>query len=145
MIDLTYHAISLSEFVHDLGRDKDVSVKSFTKAGNKEESSVAGFIVTLVLLLTIIFGFYFYFELEIKRFIKSEQILITKQEKSEVVKPEIAVLLPNHINANRVIEQHVLTFIDSIPYNVVLKELDIKKDNSTLVINLLKEDTYINC
>ena len=143
MIKVSYHAISLNEFVHDLGRDKDVSVKSFTKASLKEESSVAGFLVTLIFLLSIIFGFYFYFEQEIKRFIKAEKILVTKQEKQKVIEPNATIELPNHINSNRVIEQHVLTFIDSIPYNVLLKELDVKKDNSTLVINLLKEDAYI--
>ena len=144
MIDVKYHAIALSEFLHDFARDKNVSIKSFIKARDKEDSSISGYLVTLILLLAIIFGFYFYYEDEIKRFIRSEKLLMSTPEPTQPkVQVDRSIQLPNHINKNRVIEQHILTFIDSIPYDVILKELEVKKDSASLVVDMLREDTFI--
>lgn len=141
MIDISYHAISLSEIVHDLTTDKDVAIKSFTKARVKLKSSALSNIIIAFLLLSFAFLIYLYFQKDINRFIDEEKTLISEDINKKEIKFENK--LSNHINKNRVIEQHILTFIDSIPYDVVLKQLDVKKDNASLKISMLKQDAFL--
>ncbi len=141
MIKVSYHSISLSEIIHDLTRDKNVSLKSFTKARVKLKSSYLSNIIIALLLASFAFLIYLFFQKDINRFIKEEKTLISSSENKKEIKFENK--LSNHINKNRVIEQHILTFIDSIPYSVVLKQLEVKKDNSLLIISMLKEDAFL--
>lgn len=140
MIDLSYHAISLSEIIHDLSRDKNASIISFTKVRAKVKSPLVNNLVIAFLLASFTFLIYLYFEKDISRFVDEERTLISLESTTKEIK--FVNKLSNHINKNRVIEQHILTFIDSIPYNVVLKQLEVKKDNSLLIISMLKEDAF---
>lgn len=63
------------------------------------------------------------------------------EEKTVQVKKKFK--LPNHIEKNLIAKKRVSDIFELIPFDVVLKDLEIRKDGSTIHANLLSDDTYI--
>ena len=60
---------------------------------------------------------------------------LVKKEPKKIEK--IMVIQPNHKTINNQIKQEIQMLFDTVPYNALLKELEIIKDSSTFVVNFV--------
>ncbi|WP_321469836.1 hypothetical protein [Halarcobacter sp.] len=136
MLDITYHPISVDEELFELSRDSH-KVKSFIKPRKKPNNKFKNFtLISIIFILLVAIGYLFYPQIN---------ELINKKDENIVAKKPIEkkVELPNHIEKNNQIESSVLKALEVIPYDVVLKELDLDKNSLSMEINLLNKDTFI--
>ena len=54
-----------------------------------------------------------------------------------------AVVLPNHIQNNSIIETRILQALEAIPYDMVLRDFILDQNSITMQLNLLNKDSYI--
>ena len=72
-----------------------------------------------------------------------------KVEQKQVLKKEIQpihpinIQLPNHKKNNQIIVQNVQMLFDVVPYDALLKDLEINQDSSTFVSNFIKTSNSI--
>lgn len=137
MLTFSYHPISMEEELFELVRDKRQR-KSFIKPRAKPTKSYSKLILTI--LSVIIFALVIYLIAPMDIFNKQPTKQI-QEEKEVEVKREFK--LPNHIEKNNLIKKRVDEILEIVPYDVLLKELEIKKDSSKIVANFIKNDIYI--
>ena len=156
LIDIKYHPISVDESLFELSKQSLISFKSFTQPRKQvKKSNNSMWLITTVLTTLIALGLFFYFKVENDNTTNTKQEVIKKtdnkqkkviekktQTNSEIVKSK-KIELPNHIIKNRDIEKRLLTIFDLIPYDVLLKEITLKNDESIIDATFLKDDIYI--
>lgn len=141
MIDINYHNISVKEALYELSKtyDKKQS-KSYIRPRKKRGKFLRNFILGTLLFSGIATGLGLYYEHEIYEFINNPTVEVAPPvEEVKTVK----VALPNHIVKNKIIEQEVKNILAVVPIDALLKNIELKQNNSILTMNLLKEDTYI--
>jgi len=168
LIDIKYHPISIDESLFELSKQSLGQTKSFVqvrKKTTKNSNSKWVWLTLFTTLLTAALLYFFIFEngssmskkeemlfekinsikktLQIKKDTKnSEPIKKEELKNEEELKPQV-LLLPNHIIKNRDIEKRLLTLFDIIPYDVLLKEISLKEDESSIEATFLKNDIFI--
>ena len=135
MLDITYHPISVDEELFELSRDSH-KTKSFINARKKPNNKFKNLSLIFVILILLISIIYIFMPQITNMYNKKEEL----RSINNIVKK---VELPNHIEKNNQIESSVLQALEIIPYDVVLKELDLEKNSLSMQINLLNKDTYI--
>ena len=154
LIDINYHPISIDESIYELSKDSHTSKKSFIPQRKKTTSSKTSlWVMALALSTMLAAGAVYYLTLDnnMLETVKKELNIKTKEvkvkpSKIKIKKVEALVLktkLPNHIIKNREIEKRLMKIFDLIPFDVLLRELTLEKDDSTLEANFLKDDIYI--
>jgi len=158
LIDIKYHPISIDGSLFELSKESVTSFKSFITPRKKaKKSNSSMWIIATVLTTLIAAGLVFYFQMQnssetikiqkdIKQIFKKVETKkkeIIKETKKKVVEETATAQLPNHIVKNRDILKRLLLIFDIIPYDVLLKEITLKKDESTIDVTLLKDDIYI--
>jgi hypothetical protein len=137
MIDMTYHPISVDEELFELSKDPHKHHKSFIKPRKKANNRLKNAILISIIIVLLAAIAYLFMP-------KIEKLLKKEDKKTTVVKKvERKVDLPNHIEKNKQIELNILNALGIIPYDVVLKELDLDKNSLSMDINLLNKDTFI--
>lgn len=135
MIEVTYHPISVDEELFELSKDTHIH-KSFIKPRKKPNNGLKNFFLTFFLIVSIVAIGYL--------LIPFDTLLNGKQEEQKAsIKAEKPIELPNHVEKNSMVEMRVLKSLEMIPYDVVLKELNLEKNLFTMDVNLLNKDTYI--
>jgi len=160
LIPIKYHPISVDESLFELSKESLKTPKSFIQTRKKTKPAQSSSWLMLTILTTLIAAslvYYFMYEEQDAETVKKEELIfeklnkIKKAQKEEnddkvIPKKEEVVefiLLPNHIVKNRDIEKRLLTLFDLIPYDVLLKEITLKTDESSLDATFLKDDIYI--
>ena len=161
LIDIKYHPISIDESLFELSKENVERPKSFIQVRKKSKQSKNSSWLILTILTTLLAAalvYYFVYEDKKNLSSKKEEMLFKKLKKtkealkkeemnknvvSKVQIPEVQVKLPNHIIKNRDIEKRLLTLFDLIPYDVLLKEITLKADESNIDATFLKDDIYI--
>lgn len=159
LIDIKYHPISIDESLFELSKENLTSTKSFIQPRKKiKKSNTSIWLIATILTTIIAAGLVYYLkyeknviesvkkqtttkEVNKKTVIKKKEI--TKVEELKVIKKTIKSELPNHIIKNRDIEKRLLTIFDLIPYDVLLKEITLKQDESIIDATFLKDDIFI--
>ncbi len=136
MMEVFYHPISIEEELFELVKDKHQH-KSFIVPRKKKSKNTSKIILTI--LSIIIVGLVGYLTIPLNE--------IIKENKKELEKKEQVIIkqfkLPNHIEKNLIVKKRVEELFNSIPYDVVLKEIEITKEGSKLVADFLNNDTFI--
>lgn len=143
MIDVNYHNISVKEALFELSKSEKSKDKSFNKPRKKRNKFLRNLMLFFIFIVITLSGSGLYFEHEILEYLQEskEEIKEIKQKKHE--KKKKIVTLPNHVIKNKEILIELDTLLETIPIDSVLQKIELKKDNSTLILKLLKEDTYI--
>ncbi|RXJ67175.1 hypothetical protein CRV08_11325 [Halarcobacter ebronensis] len=141
MINVSYHPISVDEELFELSKDSHIQ-KSFIKPRKKPNNRLKNaLIISLIIVLLIAIAYLFYPKIqELMTPTKKVQNVVEVKKEKVIKKP---VLLPNHIQSNSIVETRVIKAFESIPYDMVLKELTLDVNSMEMQLNLLNKDSYI--
>lgn len=132
LLDVDYHPINVDEEVFELSKDKHLK-KSFVKPRKKKKKSNYTNLFIAIFFALAFFGlFKLYTNFETK---KEENVKVKVEKKN--------IELPDHINLNEKVQARVKSVLESIPYDVILKEFVVDEESIVLKTQLLKDDTYI--
>ncbi len=154
LIDISYHPISIDESLFELSKQNLTSSKSFIQPRQKiQKKNSSVFTIAAVIITIALAGVVYYFQTntndkpinkqEISKKVEVNQKEIVKEEEIKPAVVEKKIELPNHIVKNRDIEKRLLTIFDIIPYDVLLKEITLKEDESVIDATYLKDDIYV--
>ncbi len=141
MISVHYHYISLKDSIYELSRGPNRLLQSYVKPRVKKGKSSTKWIALLLVFLLALTGSGIYYKDKVIDFV--QKIKEVKKEEPKVVAIEKQVPLPNHININNELRDDLLILLESIPYDMVIDSLEVKKDNSTITGKMLAPDSYI--
>ncbi|RXJ87723.1 hypothetical protein [Arcobacter sp. CECT 8985] len=136
LVDVFYHPISIDEELFELVKDKRQH-KSFIIARKKKSKNRTK--VLLTFLSIVIIGLVAYLTIPFQDLISENNN--QKNQTQEYAKKTFT--LPNHVEKNLIVEQRVKELFNIIPFDVVLKELELTKDTSTISADFLSDDIYI--
>ncbi|MEA2049796.1 MAG: hypothetical protein U9O56_03620 [Campylobacterota bacterium] len=152
MLEVSYEPINIDNHLYILTQRENNKEYSFIEAREKKNNTSILLWLAILLFSIILVGSVLYYKLSSNDTKKIEVIKsISKEDNktsiSKIVKPDIKpiikketiVKLPNHTEQNNKVVQHTLMLFDIIPYDAVLKELQIKKDSSTFVSNFVSD------
>ncbi len=147
LIEVNYHSISLDDYIYELAKQAPKEQKSFIKPRKKEKSKFLFYTLTILSLLITFSAFYFYNYITQKKVTTQNEIKVEsqklKQEEEKQNMVPVKYELPNHIQQNNNVKNQFLSIFETIPYSVVLEELELNETTSTLKIFLLENDVYI--
>jgi hypothetical protein len=147
LIEVNYHPISVDDYMYELAKQPAKSQRSFIPPRKKEKSKFVLFSLLSLTLMITFSAFYFYNYITTKKQTVQDQIALEKsqlQKKQEIeAKEALKPKLPNHMSKNQKIHNGVLSLFELIPYSVVIEELKLELNASTLKVHLLEDDIYI--
>jgi hypothetical protein len=143
MIEVEYNLIDINHHLFNLSKQLTAIKFSFIHPReNKNKRSFLVWVVSLIITTMIIVGIFYYMQLlQKKKEKKLQQEKIAKiiaDKKAKLLK----IKLPKHKRENNLLKQTIISIMDTVPDNVILSELELQKQDSTFVCNLLSEDTF---
>jgi len=153
MVTINYEQLDLQLYFSRLFTSENAINHSFIDPRvKKEKSSFMGWLFLIILsFIAILLVVYFNLsEPTSESEVKSEQIekkqpvqtVEVKQELQEI-KKVILPNLPEHTTPNINIKEHVAMLFDIIPYDGVLKDIEVFKESSTYVVNFAMPSTSV--
>jgi len=154
MVTINYEQIDLQYYLSKMITSENVLNYSFIDPRvKKEKSSAQSWLFLLVLsILAIIAVVYFNIsEPSMTEETKSSMAKDETMEKTVEVKKELDQMekvivlpkLPNHISANNNIKEKIAMLFDIIPYDGVLKDIEVYDKSSTFVVNFAMPSTSV--
>jgi len=145
LLKVDYHPINIDEEVFELSKDKHLK-KSFTKPRKKKKKrNYTNLYISLFILLVAALAYQVYLKVDFKElyeeYFKNEVVI---EKSQDVKKIENVLELPNHLNLNDKIEQRIRAVFETIPEDIVIKELKIDKNILELKGNFLRENSFAN-
>ena len=142
MIPISYKAISLDNYIDDIIQKKDVGSHSFTAVRiKKEKKNIYSWIILTLLAIAIAVGIYSTMitdkkpePIKIKKIESQKTVQVKKEIKP--VQPTM-ISLPDHKRNNIDTRQHIEMLFEVLPYDAILKDIEINKDSSTFVSNFI--------
>ncbi len=141
MISVHYHYISLKDSIYELSRAPNRLLQSYVKPRIKKGKSSTKWVLLLLVFLLGLTGSGIYYKEKVIDFV--QQIKEAKKEEPKKIVLEKRVDLPNHININNELRDDLMILLESVPYDMVVDSLEVKKDNSTITGKMLAPDSYI--
>ena len=146
MAKVNYYYISFEDKLKILSKKLNASNYSFITPRDKKESSKALLWGSLALVSVIGAASVLYYKTqstqpETKK--ETEKPVIKKKDEiQKEIEPVIQKIeLPNHAEINKEIIKELMTLFDIIPYDAVLKELELKQNSSTIVCSFIADST----
>ena len=145
MIPISYKAISVDRYIDEIVQEPNSTIYNFIspriKKENKSPYIWIGLIVAIILLLSSIFTFDV---IEKEEEQKPKKIEVT-QPKNVIAKKEVQIKpvqpmtieLPSHKNNNILMIENIQMLFEVLPYDAVLKDIEINKNSSTFVSNFI--------
>ena len=145
MIPISYKAISVDRYIDEIVQEPNSTIYNFIspriKKENKSPYIWIGILVAILLLLSSIFTLDIFEKEEEQKPKKIKEI----QQKSVIekkvvqIKPvqPMTIELPSHKNNNTVMIEKIQMLFDVLPYDAVLKDIEINKHSSTFVSNFI--------
>jgi len=145
MIPISYKAISVDRYIDEIVQEPNSTIYNFIspriKKENKSPYIWIGLIVAIILLLSSIFTFDV---IEKEEEQKPKKIEVT-QPKNVIPKKEVQIKpvqpmtieLPSHKNNNILMIENIQMLFEVLPYDAVLKDIEINKNSSTFVSNFI--------
>eukprot|EP01156_Anaeramoeba_ignava_P015384 Anaeramoba_ignava/a613045_25.p1 GENE.a613045_25~~a613045_25.p1 ORF type:complete len:540 (-),score=54.17 a613045_25:659-2278(-) len=146
MAKVNYYYISFEDKLKILSKKLNASNYSFITPRDKKETSKALLWGSLALVSVIGAASVLYYKTqstqpETKKEIE-KPVIKKKDEMQKEIEPVIQKIeLPNHAEINKEIIKELMTLFDIIPYDAVLKELEIKQNSSTIVCSFIADST----
>lgn len=136
MVNIDYEPINIEEYLSIITQKDDVIKYSFLdpriKKQNKNSMIWIGFVVLSILIVLGIIYTQYNSSKESSKEDLQQQETIQKVAKKESIVPK-AIQFPNHILTNNHLVQDVHMLFDIIPYDAILKDLEITQNSSTYV------------
>ncbi|MGB3750192.1 MAG: hypothetical protein WA945_01350 [Arcobacteraceae bacterium] len=146
LIPISYKSISVDHYIDEIvQKDDSISHNFISVRQKKAEKNIYLWSILALITTAFFIGFVLFNfdqkELEpIKNEKQTETIQTQKPIQKEIeitpIEPTV-VLLPDHKNINIQMEQNVKMLFGVIPYDAVLKDIEINKDTSTYVSNFI--------
>lgn len=135
LLEIDYHPINIDEEIFELSKDIHQK-KSFIKPRKKKKKSNNSYltIVLVLIFIALFFGVYKIYE-------NIENSDDNNSTKTEFINKDAK--LPDHININDKIENRVKAIFMTVPYDMLLKEFKLGKDDLEINATLLKDDSFI--
>ena len=141
MIDINYEIINIDDILYKLVKKPSIKKLSFIKPREKKSTlSFAMWIMIAFISTAIAIGIFYILQVPSIEKVEIKPEVKIKVEKKIEIKEEI--LLPNHKIINEHILNYILDIFNTISDDSTLKEIQLQKDESTLVYNYLKENSY---
>jgi len=128
-LDINYNPINIDDTVDAIARRENVENYSFTKKRTKKSkyTILIWFIIALLTTAGALYSFYFLQSSQTK---DTTSNLTSKTEGTKTIEE---IDLPNHIATNKYFIDLIVKIFDSIDDNSVLKEIQIAKNESTII------------
>ncbi len=139
MVDVSYESIEIGNYLSLITQKDDANKYSFIDPRIKKQNKNTMIWVILALVSILAVGAVVYNTILNKPEIIEEKVQKKEIQKKakEIVKKEIIVEkeveFPNHIFLNNRVLQDIYMLFDIVPYDAILKDLEINKANSTYV------------
>ena len=143
MIPVSFKIISLDRYMDEIIQKKDSNSRNFINVRVKKEQTNPYFWIILVLLaIALIAGIVTTQLNKEEKQIVIEEIHVKKTPKPIIKKetPKIEPLLislPDHKKRNTATLQNIKMLFDVLPYDAILKDIEINKNSSTYVSNFI--------
>ena len=141
MIDVKYTSISINELLYDMVKKPLINKQNFIKPRPKKSALSLVSWIMIALVTTIVAGGLFYIMQEKDEVIKKEKTIVKKENKKIIKKIE-EIQLPNHIDINTYIINSLLDIFEAIDDNSILKEIQLQKNESTIIYNFKHKNSY---
>jgi len=143
MIEVEYNFIDTNHHLFNLSKQLTSAKFSFIHPREKKSKKsfliwVIGAIITTVIIVAIFYYMQILQKEKEEKLQKEKLAKIIADKKAELLK----IKLPEHRVQNNLLKQTIISIIDTIPDNVVLSELELQKQDSTFVCNLLSQNTF---
>lgn len=152
LLEIKYTKFQFNDHLFRLLNQTNSAQLSFINPREKKSPKASSsWIIYTIILALLTSGVIFYTQKQQKfealqlqkvqkeKILKEEKILIHKQVEVKINK----LTLPNYRINNELISKRLLDIFDIIPNNAVLNELQIEKESSIFICNLLKKDIFI--
>jgi len=142
MVDVNYESINIEQYLFKLTQKEDIVKHSFIDPRiKKQPTNTLAWIIFAILSIAIVLGL-LYTQLspqeEKENIEKKVQQQVKKLEEAKIVPPKV-IKFPNHILTNNHILQDVYMLFDIIPYDAILKDLEITENSSTYVCMFISQ------
>ncbi len=144
MVNVNYEQIDLQYYLSNMMTSENARAQSFIDSRvKKEQSNPMGWVFLIILsLIAVSLVIYFNMSEPPLKTQKSNEISMKKIEEPAEVKKELekikTVILPkfpDHITINNNLQQRISMLFDIVPYDGILKDIEVTKDNATYVVN----------
>ncbi|MEA3512874.1 MAG: hypothetical protein U9R37_04680 [Campylobacterota bacterium] len=158
MLELNYKQINLEDYFDILTQKIDANSYSFVDIREPKKTNNNIYMWLGLSILSIVIAYFVLVnqiseepivnetqnktkpkdEVKNKKIEKKENL--KKEIKSKEIVPvevEPIIMLPNHSLLNKQILENIFMLLEVVPYNAVLKDLDVQKDGSTFVTNFI--------
>ena len=144
MIPIKYKAISVDSYMDDIIQKEDSKIYNFiTPRVKEEDKNIYTWIIIALVTIGIAAGIFNSqindTEIETKmtnKTIEKKAIPVKKQQELESVEPAI-ISLPNHKENNTNTLKNIKMLFDVLPYDALLKDIEINQNSSTYISNFL--------
>jgi hypothetical protein len=138
MIKVNYDSINLDDILYEISQKPSINKQSFIAHRKKKTSLSLVWWITIVLFTSFVTIGIFYF-LQTSQDTKEQPI---KTIKKQPIKKIEEILLPNHININQNFTKYIKKIFDTISNDSVLKEIQLQKNESTLIYSYTIANSY---
>ena len=147
MIKINYKSISIDEYINNLTMKENSKEYNFTDTRVKKESGNLFIWLTFALIsMCLVIGVLYYKMVSNKNIEPKQKVKTTVEKKlDEAIKKvklkpkikKIIIKIPDHTMINNNILQNIYMLFDVVPYDAVLKDLEIDENSSTYVSNFV--------
>ena len=151
LIPISFKAISLDTYMDKIIQRKDAKSHNLINTRvKKEDKNIYFWIILALFTIAVLAGLFNALsnneEVEqevIKQPIQKEMVKVKKQKVIESVEPA-TIVLPNHKQMNINTRQNIEMLFDVLPYDAILKDIEINKNSSTFVSNFIVSSNSIS-
>jgi len=152
MMPVTYSSISIENYMDKIIQKESITDHNFIspRAKKEDKSSYIWYIIAFITLILAIVVLNNKFTTKNSENTRTKIEKTTpKVEKNQVLQQEIQatqpinIQLPNHTKNNQIIVQNIQMLFDVVPYDALLKDLEINQDSSIFVSNFIKTSNSI--
>jgi hypothetical protein len=142
MVNIDYKAISIEDYVDSMIQKENGQIYNFIDRRAKKESAnmFIWLLLALVSLSVVTMVIYYKMDDNTPKKIKQKKPIVKEVVKKVIKKPIIKIPIvktPNHILLNNSRLQDIYMLFDIVPYDAVLKDLEINENDSTYVVNFI--------
>jgi len=143
LLNINYKQVALDNYIFKLLAKPSITKQNFISVRKKPTSNKLMASLIVIFIISILFsgGIYWYKQQEKHKLLQEKiqkQELIKKLEKEKL--KEISI--PEHTEINKNYDKFISSIFDTIGSDSTLKEIKLLKDESTLVYNFIKENSY---
>ncbi len=142
MVDIDYEVINMEQYLFKITQKEDIIKHSFVNPRiKKQNKNTLKWIIFAGISIAVVLGLVynqFISSQELKQQKIQQQKEMKKVAKQEPVEVKI-IEFPNHILNNNHLLQDVYMLFDIVPYDAILKDLEITQNSSTYVCTFISQ------